>query len=154
MWFLVGSSGVTPLGSDTSHCRRFISMQPLPTSEHSQTTVACIDRHTGLTQSLQMSSLLLRIEHWFGCLCIEDKMAVKLHNGELCNMPVTSPCPEPHTPSQQLPTQFTKITSSVNIPSTPRSSEWSLAFRFSDESFVRISHLSLACYMLHSSHSP
>jgi hypothetical protein len=37
------------------------------------------------------------------------------------------------------------------LPSTPSSSEWSLLCRFSDQSFVCVSHLPPACYMPRSS---
>jgi hypothetical protein len=40
------------------------------------------------------------------------------------------------------------------FPSKPRSSEWSLPFRVSDQSLVRISHLSHVCYISYPSHSP
>jgi hypothetical protein len=36
----------------------------------------------------------------------------------------------------------------------PRSSTWSLPFRFSNQNFVHISHHSCACYMSYPSHSP
>jgi len=35
----------------------------------------------------------------------------------------------------------------INLLSTPRSPKWSLPFSFSDLKFVRISHVSHACYM-------
>jgi hypothetical protein len=41
----------------------------------------------------------------------------------------------------------------VLVPSTPRSSDWSLPFRSSDQNFVFISHLSYAYYMPHPSNS-
>jgi hypothetical protein len=40
------------------------------------------------------------------------------------------------------------------LPSTPRSSEWSLLFRFSNKNVARISHRSHACYKPRRSHSP
>jgi hypothetical protein len=47
-----------------------------------------------------------------------------------------------------------KILSNIILPSTPRSSEWSLPFMFSDEDFVLISHSSRACYVPQPSHPP
>jgi hypothetical protein len=35
----------------------------------------------------------------------------------------------------------------IILPSMPRSSEWSLSFRLSNQNFVHISHLPHACYM-------
>jgi len=46
--------------------------------------------------------------------------------------------------SQQLPTLSTTH-SSIIFPFMPRSSKWSLTFRFSDQHFVSVSHLSHAC---------
>jgi len=40
------------------------------------------------------------------------------------------------------------------FPSMPRSSEWSLRFRFADKIVIYISHLSNACYMHRFSNSP
>jgi hypothetical protein len=39
-----------------------------------------------------------------------------------------------------FPPYFPKIYSNINIPSMPRSSEWSFRFRFSDQNYVYISH--------------
>jgi len=43
-----------------------------------------------------------------------------------------------------IPLYFTKIDSDITFPSTPRSSEWSLPFRFSDQNIICISYLSHA----------
>jgi hypothetical protein len=53
-----------------------------------------------------------------------------------------------------LPSYFSKIRSNIILPSMPRSSEWSLPFRFSDHNFVCVSHLSNACNMSRPSHPP
>jgi hypothetical protein len=53
-----------------------------------------------------------------------------------------------------FPPYFPKINSNIILPSTPRSSEWSLLFRISCRNSVRISHLSHACYMPRQPHSP
>jgi len=55
-----------------------------------------------------------------------------------------------HTLSPCVP----KIYSNIILPSTPSSFEWSHPFRFSNNNFVHISHLSHACYMPRPSHSP
>jgi len=61
------------------------------------------------------------------------------------------PClQEPATPSHC----FLKTHSNIILPFIPRTSEWSLPFRFSDQNVVCISHLSHACYMLSLSHPP
>jgi hypothetical protein len=49
---------------------------------------------------------------------------------------------------------LTKIHSNFILPSTSRSSEWSLPFKFSDQNFVCVSHLSHACYILCQSNPP
>jgi hypothetical protein len=63
-------------------------------------------------------------------------------------------CPEPHESSPYLPPYFPMIHSDVILPWTPRSSEWSLPRRVSDQDVVYISHLSRACYMPRPSHHP
>jgi len=45
------------------------------------------------------------------------------------------------SPVHPFPHYFPKINSSIIIPSTSMSSEWSLPFRFSDQNFVCISHV-------------
>jgi len=57
-------------------------------------------------------------------------------------------------PVHFCPSCFFKIHSNIIFPSTPRSSEWSLAFRFSNKSIVCISHPSHSCYMHPASHPP
>jgi hypothetical protein len=47
--------------------------------------------------------------------------------------------------AHDFPPCFLKIHSNIIFPSRPRSSESFLLLRFSDQSFVRISHLSHAC---------
>jgi hypothetical protein len=54
---------------------------------------------------------------------------------------------------QSTPSHFPKIYCNI-LPSTPKSSEWTLPFRFPDKNFISISHLSHACYMPHQSHPP
>jgi hypothetical protein len=49
---------------------------------------------------------------------------------------------------------FPKIHSNIIFPSTPRSSEWSLPFRFCDENVECISYSLHACYMTRPSHPP
>jgi hypothetical protein len=49
---------------------------------------------------------------------------------------------------------FSKIHFIIILSSTLRSSNWSLPFKFSNENFVCISHLSCVCYMPHLSNSP
>jgi hypothetical protein len=44
-------------------------------------------------------------------------------------------------------THFHKIQFNIILPSTPRSSKWSLPFRISNLYFVRISHCIHGCYM-------
>jgi hypothetical protein len=54
--------------------------------------------------------------------------------------PATGPCPKPHPSSPRDPTN-------AIFPFTSRSSELSLPFRFSDQKFARICHISLAYYI-------
>jgi hypothetical protein len=55
------------------------------------------------------------------------------------------PYPGPHESVPQIPPYFSEIHYNIILPSTPRSSEWSLSFGFSYQDFVYISHLSHAC---------
>jgi hypothetical protein len=57
-------------------------------------------------------------------------------------------------PVHTIPPCFPKIHSNIIFPSMPRSSVWSLPFRFSAEILIRISHPSYACYMPHLCHPP
>jgi len=57
-------------------------------------------------------------------------------------------------PVHALISCFFKIHSSVILPSTPRSSKWSLIFKFPDQNFVCMSHLSHTCNILLPSHPP
>jgi len=53
-------------------------------------------------------------------------------------------------PVHIFPPYFPKIQSNIIFPPTLRSSSWSHPFRFSDQSFLCISHVSHACYMVRS----
>jgi len=55
-------------------------------------------------------------------------------------------------PVHSFPPYFRNINSNTTFPFTPKSSEWSLPFRFSDQKFVSISRIFHACYMLRPSH--
>jgi len=68
--------------------------------------------------------------------------------------PATGSYPEPYASSSHPPTLIPKIHSNVILPLTPKSSEWSLPFRISDQNIVHISHLSSACYMPRPSNPP
>jgi len=57
-------------------------------------------------------------------------------------------------PADTFPLCFPKIHSNIVFLSTSRYSAWPLPFRFSDQNFVGISHLSYSCYMSRSSHHP
>jgi hypothetical protein len=63
--------------------------------------------------------------------------------------PITGPCPEPDASSPHLPIHLDPF--QYYPPSTPRSSEWSLPFRYPGQHFVRI-YFYNACYMAHPSH--
>jgi len=65
-------------------------------------------------------------------------------------VPILSQWHSVHTYSHNFP----KIHSNFNFPSMPRSSKWSLPFRFSNQNIICISHISHACYMSLPSHSP
>jgi len=60
----------------------------------------------------------------------------------------------PTHPIHNFPLCFPKNHSSIILPSTPTSYEWSLPFMFPEQNFVCISHLSHACYMSRPSHPP
>jgi hypothetical protein len=55
-------------------------------------------------------------------------------------------------PLHAFPPYFLKIHSNITLPSTPRSSEWCLPFKFSDQNFVYISHLSHPYHTSQKSH--
>jgi hypothetical protein len=57
-------------------------------------------------------------------------------------------------PVHTFPSNFPEINSNIIFSPMPRSSKWSHPFRFSDQNFVYISHLSHACYMPYPSHPP
>jgi hypothetical protein len=50
-------------------------------------------------------------------------------------------------PVHSFPHYFPEILSNIIFPSTPRSSEWSLPFKFPIQNSVCIFHLSYVCYM-------
>jgi len=56
-------------------------------------------------------------------------------------------------PAHMFPPYFSKIHSNIILPSMPRSSEWFLAFRLSNENISCLSHFSCAYYVFHSSHT-
>jgi hypothetical protein len=58
-----------------------------------------------------------------------------------------------HSVNTFLP-YFLKIRSNIILPSTPRSSEWYIPFRFSERNSVPIFHLFHACNMPRPSHPP
>jgi hypothetical protein len=77
------------------------------------------------------------------------KVHNRVHNSSLL-VPILT-----HTnPAHTFPSYFPNIHSNITLPSTPRSSEWSRPFRFSNQNFVCISHLSHSCCMSHSSYPP
>jgi len=60
-----------------------------------------------------------------------------------------------HTnPTHTFPPYFPNIQSNISFPSMLTSSEWLLSFRFSEQNYVYISHLSRTCDMLRPSHPP
>jgi len=65
-----------------------------------------------------------------------------------CSQELASgPYPEDETSPHTVPPYFPKIHSNIITLATPRSSVLSLPFGYSDQNFVRIFHLSHACYM-------
>jgi len=66
----------------------------------------------------------------------------------------TGLCPERVESRPQHCTLFSKVRSNIILPSTPRSSEWSLSFGISDQNFVCISRLSRAYFIDRLSHPP
>jgi hypothetical protein len=69
------------------------------------------------------------------------------------NSPPLVPILSLMNPAHTFPPCFAKIISNFILPSTYRSSVWSLPFWFCDQICVGISHLSYACYMLYLSHN-
>jgi hypothetical protein len=73
----------------------------------------------------------------------------------LCSQePATGPYSEPTGSTLHSPAYLSNIHSDPILPSTLRSSEWSLSFRLSNQNLVHLSFLSHACHMPHPSHSP
>jgi len=67
----------------------------------------------------------------------------KVHH-RVNNSPPLAPTPSQLHPFHNSPYYFSKSHSHIIFPSTPRSTEWSLPFRFTDQNFVRIYNLSHA----------
>jgi hypothetical protein len=62
------------------------------------------------------------------------------------NRPPLAPILNHMNPIHTFPPYFPEISCNIIFPSTPRSAEWSLPFRFSDHNFICIL-ISLVCYM-------
>jgi len=77
------------------------------------------------------------------------KVYYRFHNSQSL-VPILSQMHPVHT----FPSYSPKVRSNIIFPSTPRSSHWSLLFRFSDQNFICISHFSHAHYMPRPSHPP
>jgi len=69
------------------------------------------------------------------------------------NSPPLVPIVSQMNPVNILP-YLPEVHRNIICPSTARSSEWSLSFRFSDQNVVYTPHLSHACYMPRPSYSP
>jgi len=78
---------------------------------------------------------------------MEPKVHYCVHNTPLLD-PILSHMYPVHT----FPPYFPKTNSNTILPLRPRSSKWSLPYRFSNQNFVRISYRSHACYVPHQSH--
>jgi hypothetical protein len=75
----------------------------------------------------------------------------RIHNSPPPNPVLCQVNPHPTPPP---PTNPLKINSVPILPSTPRSSEWSLSFGLSNQNLVYFSLLSCACHMPHPPRSP
>jgi len=69
-------------------------------------------------------------------LLYNPKIHYRVHKS-LSLVPILNQMHQVHT----FPTNFPKIHSNIILPSTPRSSEWPIPFKFSEKNFVRTSHL-------------
>jgi hypothetical protein len=68
--------------------------------------------------------------------------------------PATCPYPQPDQPNHVLPSYFFQIHFNIILPLMPRSSKWSLSFRFLLRHSVRIYIIPHACHIPYSSHPP
>lgn len=68
--------------------------------------------------------------------------------------PAAGPCPQSNESVHSYIQYFCKIHYNIIFPSTPRSLNGSLPFRFFDQMFVRISVPSNMCYMTHQFYPP
>jgi len=76
------------------------------------------------------------------CILWNPKVYYHIHKGPAA-IPILSQMYPVHT----LPPYSPKIHSNIIFSYTPRSSKWSLPFRFFNQNIVCISHLSHPCYM-------
>jgi hypothetical protein len=94
-----------------------------------------------LLEKLTVTQLLKKFPAFYGI--------PKLHYCVQKNLPLV-PILSAMYPTHNFPPYFLKIHSNITLPSTNRSSEWSLLFSFSYQNIVCISHFFHACYKFRS----
>ena len=93
-----------------------------------------------------------RIQYFPACNRNSPHFTEKIHYGAHRN-PATYPYPEPDKSSPRLPS-CVLIHFNIILPSTPRSSTWSLSFRLPHQNGVCAYPLSDTCHMPRQSHCP
>jgi len=106
------------------------------------TPVPCCVKQQNLSNSMEQSPYWEANRHSTSqeipCLLWKPEVHYRVHK-----IPSQDAILNPTHQVHNFPPHFHKFHSNVTIPSTSRSFEWSLPFRFSDKNFVFIYHFSL-----------
>jgi hypothetical protein len=126
---------------DQFHAVRHFSPRYFKTLEH------CLPM-SALRSRVLLEKLSLSAIQQIPRLLCNPKVHYRVHNSPP-PVPIPSQVHSVHT----FPPCFPKIHSNIILPSTPRSSQWSHPFRFSNQNILRVPIVH-ACYMPRPSHHP